>query len=161
MKVLRRKREAEPMIEQSKPFTVEGLEAEITEQIKEQYSGDLRPVSVVDHLAPSPLPALPSYVEHAPGTPEVGRLTAEVVVREYEAVAKSVEQMSAELIELQRRMEAEIAIIHEVTKELAACAERARTEGKAAFERVEAMSKITAEVRENCAAMSARLLSGY
>jgi hypothetical protein len=59
--------------------------------------------------APPPLPVraapsvnsepLPDYVEHREGVSRVGALSAEAVVRDYEATAKEIEAMGTELID--------------------------------------------------------------
>src|SRR5256886_11069671 len=48
--------------------------------------------------APAPSGPMPDYVEHAEGVPRVGALTADAVVRAYEAAAREIEAMGAELI---------------------------------------------------------------
>jgi hypothetical protein len=47
--------------------------------------------------------AMPDYVEHQAGVPRVGALSAEAVVRDYEAAAKEIEAMGAELISAARK----------------------------------------------------------
>jgi len=49
---------------------------------------------------------MPDYVEHQDGVPRVGALSAEAVVRDYEAAAKEIEAMGAEMIEAARKCEA-------------------------------------------------------
>ncbi len=46
----------------------------------------------------APLGPMPDYVEHEKGVTRVGALTAEAVVRDYEAAAREIEAMGAELI---------------------------------------------------------------
>ena len=45
---------------------------------------------------------MPDYVEHKEGVNQVGKLTAEVVVREYDAAVKEIEALGAELSRLPR-----------------------------------------------------------
>ena len=54
----------------------------------------------------APALAIPDYVEHRDGVTEIGKLSAEAVVREYEAAAKDIETMGVELIERVRQCEA-------------------------------------------------------
>ena len=54
----------------------------------------------------APALAMPDYVEHRDGVTEIGKLSAEAVVREYEAAAKDIEAMGVELIGLVRQCEA-------------------------------------------------------
>ena len=49
---------------------------------------------------------MPDYVEHRDGATEIGRLSAEAVVREYEAAAKDIEALGAELVERVKQCEA-------------------------------------------------------
>src|SRR4249919_1668053 len=49
---------------------------------------------------------MPEYVEHRDGATEIGKLSAEAVVREYEAAAKEIEAMGAELVERVKQCEA-------------------------------------------------------
>jgi hypothetical protein len=49
---------------------------------------------------------MPEYVQHHDGATEIGKLSAEAVVREYEAAAKDIEAMGAELIERVKQCEA-------------------------------------------------------
>src|ERR1700759_5248929 len=53
-------------------------------------------------------PALgrPDYVEHREGATEIGKLSAEAVVREYEETAKEIESMGNELLERVKQSEA-------------------------------------------------------
>src|ERR1700739_3092465 len=56
--------------------------------------------------------ALPDYVEHQEGVSRAGALSAEAVVRDYEAAAKEIEAMGAELIDAAKRCEAMTAEVH-------------------------------------------------
>ena len=56
----------------------------------------------VNEAAPTvsaPAMAMPDYVEHSAGATEIGKLSAEAVVREYEIAAKEIEVMGTELME--------------------------------------------------------------
>jgi hypothetical protein len=66
------------------------------------------------HIVPNddhPLPKgpMPDYVEHKEGVNQVGRLSAEAVVREYDAAVKEIEALGAELIEAAKQCEATVA----------------------------------------------------
>ena len=58
-----------------------------------------RPANVVPPSLSAPALAMPDYVEHRKGATEIGKLSAEAVVQEYEVAAKEIEAMGAELIE--------------------------------------------------------------
>src|SRR5438128_372117 len=64
------------------------------------------------HEGRAPLPPMPDYVEHRPGVTEVGRLSAEAMVREFESAAKEVDAMGAELQDAAKRCEAMVSEAH-------------------------------------------------
>jgi hypothetical protein len=67
------------------------------------------------HIVPDyPLPKgpMPDYVEHKEGVNQVGKLSAEAVVREYDAAVKEIEALGAELIEAAKKCEATVAGVH-------------------------------------------------
>jgi hypothetical protein len=103
------------------------------------------------------LPPMPDYVEHQENVPPVGKLTAEALVRDYEATAKEIEIMGKELLELQKRMEAETQNIHQVIEDVKGLAKRYRDEGKAIFKRLEDAALMTQLVREKCGELTEKL----
>jgi nanoRNase/pAp phosphatase (c-di-AMP/oligoRNAs hydrolase) len=100
---------------------------------------------------------MPDYVEHRDGATEIGRLSAEAVVREYEAAAKDIEAMGAELIERAKQCEAMTRDALVVTEELKQTAERYREEAKRIFVQIENCSQVTAEVRKTCAELGDKI----
>ena len=98
----------------------------------------------------SPAIAMPDYVQHSAGATEIGKLSAEAVVREYEIAAKEIEVMGAELTELAKQCEAATRGALTVTDELKETAVRYREEAKRVFEQIENCSQVTAEVRSIC-----------
>ena len=107
------------------------------------------------HHAPSM--AIPDYVEHRDGATEIGKLSAEAVVREYEAAAKEIEGMGTELIDLVRQCEAAARDALAVTEELKETAGRYREEAKRVFFQIENCSLVTAEVRKTCNELKQRI----
>ena len=106
------------------------------------------------HLDPptigAPTLAMPDYVEHREGATEIGKLSAEAVVREYEATAKEIESMGAELLDRVKECEAMTRDALTVTEELKLVAARYREEAKRVFEHIESCSLIVAEARKTC-----------
>jgi hypothetical protein len=102
------------------------------------------------HRAPAMAMAMPDYVEHRDGATEIGKLSAEAVVREYEAAARDIESMGAEMIELVKQCEATTRDALAVTEELKETAARYRKEAKRVFVQIENCSLVTAEVRKTC-----------
>jgi hypothetical protein len=106
------------------------------------------------HEAPpsvaAPTMAIPDYVEHSEGATEIGKLSAEAVVREFELAAKEIEATGADLIDLVKQCEAMTRNALAVTEQLKETAGRYREEAKRVFLQIENCSKVTAEVRKTC-----------
>jgi predicted nucleic acid-binding Zn-ribbon protein len=94
--------------------------------------------------------AMPDYVEHREGATEIGRLSAEAVVREYESAAKEIEATGSDLMDLVRRCEAMTRNALAVTDQLKETAGRYREEAKRVFLQIENCSEVTAQVRKTC-----------
>jgi hypothetical protein len=114
-----------------------------------------------DNAAPprvsAPALAIPEYVEHQDGATEIGKLSAEAVVREFEAAAKGIEAMGAELIERVKQCEAMTRNAFAVTEELKETAARYREEAKRVFVEIESCSQVTSEVRKTCTELKERI----
>jgi hypothetical protein len=138
-------------------FNVVDLEREIEAEVRNRVSvREVRP-----NLAPArtrtPTLSMPEYVEHRDGASEIGRLSAEAVVREYEAAAKEIEAMGAELIERVKQCEAMTCDALAATNDMKETAKRYREEAKRIFLQIEDCSLMTAEVRKTCTALKARI----
>jgi hypothetical protein len=129
------------MVESTTPpiFSTTDLEREIEEEFRK-----------LPHAVRSPNLAIPDYVEHRDGATEIGKLSAEAVVCEYEAAAKDIETMGAELIERVKQCEAMTRGAFAVTEEMKETAARYREEAKRVFLEIENCSLVTAEVRKTC-----------
>jgi hypothetical protein len=132
-------------------FSTINLEREIEEEfrnrppVREEQPADFAPPTV--H---APALSMPDYVEHRDGATEIGKLSAEAVVREYESAAKEIEAMGVELIERVKQCEAMVRDALAVTAELNETAGRYRAEAKRVFLEIEDCSLVTAEVRKVC-----------
>jgi hypothetical protein len=93
---------------------------------------------------------LPDYVEHQDGVPRVGVLSAEAVVRDYEAAAKEIESMGAELIDAAKKCEAMTADVHDAIAYMRDTAAAYREDAKKFFKRIEACALFTEDVRKTC-----------
>jgi chromatin segregation and condensation protein Rec8/ScpA/Scc1 (kleisin family) len=113
--------------------------------VRSQHSVDFAPPRVR-----APTIAIPDYVEHCEGATEIGKLSAEAVVREYETAAKDIEAMGAELIERVKQCEAMTRDALLVTEEMKETAARYREEAKRIFMQIENCTRMTAEVRKTC-----------
>lgn len=100
---------------------------------------------------------MPDYVTHRDGTTEIGKLSAEAVLREYEATAKEIESMGADLVDRVRQCEAMTRDALAVTSELKEIASRYREEAKRVFDHIETCSLMVAEARKTCTELKDKL----
>jgi DNA-binding transcriptional regulator YiaG len=106
--------------------------------------------SPVDFAPPrmrAPALSMADYVERREGATEIGKLSAEAIVREYEAAAKDIEAMGGELIERVKQCEEMTRDAFAVTMEMKETAARYREEAKHIFLQIENCSLATAEVQ--------------
>jgi hypothetical protein len=101
---------------------------------------------------------LPDYVEHREGVTRVGALTAEAVVRDYEAAAKEIEAMGAELVSAAKKCEAMTADVHNAIAFMRDTAAAYREEAKKIFKRIEECALFTEDVRKTCETVKRRMM---
>jgi len=104
--------------------------------------------------------SLPDYVAHREGVPRAGALSAEAVLRDYEAAAKEIEAMGAELIGAAKKCEAMTAEVHNAIAFMRDTATAYREEAKKIFKRIEACAVFTEDVRKTCETVRRRMLDG-
>jgi len=138
-------------------FNVVDLEREIEAQVRNTVSFREQRPNITPARTQTPILSMPEYVEHRDGASEIGRLSAEAVVREYEAAAKEIEAMGAELIERVKQCEAMTRDALAATDEMKETAKRYREEAKRIFLQIEDCSLMTAEVRKTCTALKAKI----
>jgi hypothetical protein len=113
------------------------------------------------HIVPKdhPLPKgpMPDYVEHREGVNLAGKLSTEVVVREYDAAVKEIEALGAELTEAAKKCEETVAGVHSMVNEIKELAASYREEGKRYFLQIEECSLMTSEVRIVCEALKKKI----
>jgi len=132
-------------------FSANDLEREIKEEFRNRPPFRLsQSADFATPMVGAPDLAMPDYVEHRDGATEIGKLSAEAVVGEYEAAAKEIEAMGAELIDRVKQCEAMTRDALAVTEELKETAGRYREEAKRMFLQIENCSLVTAEVRKTC-----------
>lgn len=135
------------------PLTTLDLEREIEVAILERDRHE-------DYAQPAirtPALPMPDYVEHREGTTEIGKLSAEAIVKEYELAAQEIEAMGVELIARVKQCESMTIEALAVTEQMKATAARYREEGKRIFEQIEGCSLLTAEVRKACVEMQGKI----
>jgi proteasome assembly chaperone (PAC2) family protein len=93
---------------------------------------------------------MPDYVEHRDGVNQVGKLSAEAVIREYDAAVKEIEALGTELSEAARKCETMVSGVHATVAEIKELAANYRDEGKRYFLKIEECSLMTSEVRTVC-----------
>ena len=137
---------------------VTDLEQEIEAEFRNRPPvREQRPVNFAPPRVRAPALSMPDYVEHREGATEIGKLSAEAVVREYEAAAKDIEAMGAELVERVKHCEAMTRDAFAATEEMKEIAARYRAEAKRIFLQIEDCSLMTAEVRKTCAELKERI----
>ena len=139
----------------------DGIEGEIGNLIYNARRGPA--VQEVPHNGgdhPLPKGPMPDYVEHKEGVNQVGKLSAEAVVREYDAAVKEIEALGAELAEAAKKCEAMVAGVHSMVKEIKELAANYREEGKRYFLQIEDCSLMTSEVRTVCETLKKRIAAG-
>jgi hypothetical protein len=124
------------------------IEREIRSEVRGQQGPQDPRVSVASPPIEAPEPAMPDYVEHREGATEIGKLSAEAVLREYEATAKEIESMGADLVDRVKQCETMTRDALAVTAELKEIAGRYREEAKRVFEHIENCSLMVAEARK-------------
>lgn len=133
------------------------LEREIEKEFRKLDHHESLPTEFAPPSVRAPDLGMPDYVEHSDGATEIGKLSAEAVVREYEAAAKDIEALGDELTERAKQCEAMMREALVVTAELKETAARYRAEAKRVFVQIESCSLLTAEVRKICEDMKDRI----
>src|SRR5260370_28871920 len=137
-------------------LSVVDLEREIEAQIRNSPPiRDQRPFAAP--MLRAPTMAMPDYVEHREGATEIGKLSAEAVVREYEAAAKEIEGMGAELIERVKQCEAMTRDALAVTEAMKETAARYREEAKRIFLQIENCTLMPPQVQTTFTALKQRI----
>jgi hypothetical protein len=127
------------------------LEREIEAEFRNSLPiREQRPANSAPPAVRAPTLPMPDYVEHCQGATEIGKLSAEAVVREYEAAAQEIEGMGAELIERVKQCEAMTRDALAVIEEMKETAARYREEAKRIFVEIEKCTLMTAQVRKTC-----------
>jgi hypothetical protein len=133
-----------------RPFDVSRLEEEVRDVVLQKQPQ----VQAIDYAprnaAPAAAPTVPDYVSHAVGVTEIGKLSAEAVVKEYEETAKEIEAIGEVVKEMVQRCEQLTTSATAMLKDIKTTAQRYRKEGKRMFNEIESCSSTTDEVRKLC-----------
>jgi|GEM_PF-3301762 len=143
-----------PSHPEAEPFSQEGpfsLEASFSQE---------RPFSQ-DEPFPQAEPPVRSgampYIKHQEGISRVGALTAEAVLRDYEAAAREIEAMGEELISAARKCEEMTAQVHDALAYTRDTAAAYREEAKKIFRRIEDCAMLTEHVRKTCETLKQKI----
>jgi hypothetical protein len=100
---------------------------------------------------------MPAYVEHHADVDQIGKLTAEAVIAQYEGAVKALEAMGTTLIDCVNRAEKMAAGCKDAITYVQDTAQKYREEAKLIFDRIEQASVMTAEVRSVCDEMRKKI----
>ncbi len=120
-----------------------------------ELEADIATACPADSSASIPLP---DHVEYPDNVSGVGTLTAEAVVCDYEAAAKEIELMGAELIDAAKRCEAMTAEVDDVIAYMRDIAAAYREQAKKLFKRIEYCALVTQDVRKSCENVKRRMV---
>ena len=137
-----------------KHFDANRLEGEVRDAVQQSHPR----VQALD-FAPRTIlaPRVPDYVSHREDVSEIGKLSAEAIVKEYEETAKEIEMMGDVVREMVQRCETLTASASAMLTDIKATAARYRKEGKRMFTEIESCSSSTDEVRRLCEAFRDKL----
>ena len=132
-----------------KQFDAVRLEGEVREAVQQGHPY----IHALDVVPRTNLaPPVPEYVSHRDDVSEIGKLSAEAIVKEYEETAKEIEAMGEVVREMVRRCEQLSNSASGMLRDIKATAARYRKEGKRMFTEIESCSSATDEVRRLCEA---------
>lgn len=129
-----------------KPFDASRLEDEVREAVHHNHPY----IQALEPVPRTPAPPVPDYVSHREDVSEIGKLSAEAIVKEYEETAKEIETMGNVVREMVQRCEQLTASASAMLKDIKSTAARYRKEGKRMFTEIESCSSATDEVRRLC-----------
>jgi hypothetical protein len=140
-----------------KAFDINDVEHNIADQLEKEIATLTSPPGDQPSSYAPPAKraeALPEYVTHLDGVTEIGKLSAEAVIREYEAAAKEIEAMGKEIASRHEAINASVAGMLEDVRTTVA---HFRKEAKRIFHDIESCSAITEELRTTCDALKKKM----
>jgi hypothetical protein len=100
---------------------------------------------------------MPPYVQHHADIDQIGKLSAEAVIAQYEGAVKALEAMGTTLIDCVKRAETMAAGCRDAIAYVQDTAQKYREEAKLIFDRIEQAAVMTAEVKLICDEMRKKL----
>jgi hypothetical protein len=107
-------------------------------------------IQAVEHGPRIPGPPVPEYVNHRDDATEIGKLSAEAIIKEYEETAKEIEAIGEFVKDMVQRCDQLTVSASTMLKDIRTTAARYRKEGKRMFQEIETCSSTTDEVRRLC-----------
>lgn len=132
----------------ARPFDINQVEGDIREAVH-QRPPHIQPIAPPPR---TPAPPVPEYVSHRDDVTEIGKLTAEAIIREYEVTAKEIEALGEVVKDMMQRCEQLTTSASFMLKDIKTTALNYRKEGKRIFNEIESCSSATDEVRRLCEA---------
>jgi len=140
-----------------KDFGLMDVEHSIAEALAKNPPRGHRPVDFAPPAVRAQSLTMPSYVEHHANVDQIGKLSAEAVITQYEGAVKALEEMGTTLIDCVKRAEAMAADCKDAIAYVKDTAQKYREEAKVIFDRIEQASMMTAEVRSVCEEMRKKI----
>jgi hypothetical protein len=141
----------------SKTLELADVENDIAQVLKKSTPPrDHRAIDFVPSKIRTPSP-MPPYVEHRADVDQIGKLSAEAVIAQYEGAVKALEAMGTTLIDCVQRAEKMAAGCKDAIAYVQDTAQKYREEAKLIFDRIQQASVMTAEVRSVCDEMRKRI----
>jgi hypothetical protein len=132
------------------------VDKDIAQVLKKVPPRDHRAVDFVPSINRTPSP-MPQYVEHRADVDQIGKLSAEAVIAQYEGAVKALEAMGTTLIDCVKRAEKMAAGCKDAIAYVQDTAQKYREEAKLIFDRIQQASVMTAEVRSVCDEMRKKI----
>jgi hypothetical protein len=118
---------------------------------------DHRAIGFAPSKVRTPAQPMPQYVEHHANVDQIGKLSAEAMIAQYEGAVKALEEMGATLIDCVKRAESMAAGCKDTFAFVRDTAQQYRDEAKLIFDRIEQASVMTAEVKSVCDEMRKKM----
>lgn len=131
----------------AKQFDSDRFESEVREAVQQSHP-HIQSLDFVPRTVSAP--PVPEYVSHREDVSEIGKLSAEAIVKEYEETAKEIEAMGDVVKDMVKRCEQLTSSASTMLKDIRATAARYRKEGQRMFTEIESCSSATDEVRRMC-----------
>lgn len=129
----------------ARPFDMRRIEGDIREAVQQRPPH----IQAVEPPPRTP-PPLPEYVSHREDVTEIGKLSAEAIVNEYEVTAKEIEAMGEVVRDMVQRCEQLTTSASSMLKDIKTTAMQYRNAGKRIFNEIESCASATDEVRRLC-----------